>query len=477
MTDPSSPRYATGLRRIAEGLTEQPIGVIVRTLYNVSDEDIDAAVQQQRESGGKLGDILVQRGSLTEEQLAACLAILVKKETTFLSHAFLSPLRFKWWGRHAQLTMESFALMLVTFVVVHRLLGLGESGLIAIFLASAALTTRLNVVLADINTKNEVVDILAMFVGLFLVFVGVATLMDPSTIPKSFGFVMTIADMDTTTTLYDRSFGDFGGIVAHNLLVLCSGVLLGFLYRGYATLLLLAWNAAVWGLTLTLLFRQSFLASGVDALAKELSKRVKIPTFEVITNFHRTHAFIDNYVTQVDTKLKELQDKGIKPDRLVISFHGMQKRRIIEKGDDYYRHCYETFRLIVNKLEHLQPDQAVMTFQSRFGSEEWITPYTEEVVEDLIKHGHKEIVVCSPSFVADCLETTDELGHELVHEAKEWGGNIYPVDCLNTNEQWCKDFAKYTFTQAEGSAQDKEDLEYQLQASDYEEMPVLVMSK
>ena len=77
MTDPSSPRYATGLRRIAEGLTEQPIGVIVRTLYNVTDEEIDAAVQQQRQSGGKLGDILVQRGSLSEEQLAACLAILV----------------------------------------------------------------------------------------------------------------------------------------------------------------------------------------------------------------------------------------------------------------------------------------------------------------------------------------------------------------------------------------------------------------
>lgn len=262
MIDPSSPRYATGLRRIAEGLTEQPLGVVVQTLYGVPEEDIEAALKEQKGTGGKLGDILVRRGNLSEEQLAACLAILVKKETTFLSHAFLAPLRFKWWGRHAQLTMESFALMLVTFVVVHRLLGLGESGLIAIFLASAALTTRLNVVLADINTKNEVVDILAMFVGLFLVFVGVATLMDPATIPKSFGFVMTIADMDTTTTLYDRSFGDFSGIVSHNILVLCSGVLLGFLYRGYATLLLLAWNAAVWGLTLTLLFRQSFLADG-----------------------------------------------------------------------------------------------------------------------------------------------------------------------------------------------------------------------
>ena len=97
-------------------------------------------------------------------------------------------------------------------------------------------------------------------------------------------------------------------------------------------------------------------------------------------------------------------------------------------------------------------------------------------MEDLIEHGHKNIMIYSPSFVADCLETTDELGHELVNEAKEWGEIFYFVDCLNTDDQWCKDFAKYTFTQAEGSAQDKEDLEYQLESSDYEAMPVLVMA-
>tara|TARA_Y100000766_G_scaffold249213_1_gene231469 strand:- start:30004 stop:31281 length:1278 start_codon:yes stop_codon:yes gene_type:complete len=217
-------------------------------------------------------------------------------------------------------------------------------------------------------------------------------------------------------------------------------------------------------------YSESTIASGIDALGGELAKRVKIPTFEVITNFHRTHAFIDNSVRQVDAKLKEIKDSGVQPDKLVISFHGMQKRRIVEKGDDYYRHCYETFRLIVDRLEHLDPSDAVMTFQSRFGSEEWITPYTERVVEDLVKDGNKEIVIYSPSFVVDCLETTDELGHELVNEAKEWGGNVHPVECLNSNLQWCKDFAKYTFTQAEGSAQDKEDIEYQLQAADYDEM-------
>lgn len=224
-------------------------------------------------------------------------------------------------------------------------------------------------------------------------------------------------------------------------------------------------------------YSESTIASGIDALAKELGQRVKIPTFEVITNFHRTRAFIDNSVRRLDAKLAELKQQGVNVDKLLLTFHGMQKRRIVEKGDDYYRHCYETFRLIVDRLEHLDADKAMMTFQSRFGSEEWITPYTEQVVEQLIADGHKEIVVYSPSFVVDCLETTDELGHELVNEAKEWGGNIHPVECLNVDEQWCRDFAAYTFTQAEGSAQDREDLEYRLEDEAYLGMPALELQE
>ena len=224
-------------------------------------------------------------------------------------------------------------------------------------------------------------------------------------------------------------------------------------------------------------YSESTIASGIDALAEELSKRVKIPTFEVITNFHRTHAFIDNSVLQVDAKIEALRSQGIQLDTVLISFHGMQKRRIVKKGDDYYRHCYETFRLIVDRLKNIDPEQAVMSFQSRFGSEEWITPYTDDVVKELIENGKKHIAVYAPSFVADCLETTDELGHELVNDAKEWGGNIYPIQCLNTNAQWCKDFAKYTFIQAEGSAQHKEDIEYKLTEKDYDAMPLLCMGK
>ena len=62
-----------------------------------------------------------------------------------------------------------------------------------------------------------------------------------------------------------------------------------------------------------------------------------------------------------------------------------------------------------------------------------------------------------------------------MHEAKEWGGTVHPVECLNTDEQWCKDFAKYTLALAEGSAKDKENLEYQLTAEDYLAMPKLLM--
>jgi len=224
-------------------------------------------------------------------------------------------------------------------------------------------------------------------------------------------------------------------------------------------------------------YSESTIASGIDALAKELSKRVKIPTFEVITNFHRTHAFINNSVNQVDSKLNKLIKQGKKIDSLVITFHGMQKRRIVSKGDDYYRHCYETFCLISKNLKNIKSEQCMMSFQSRFGSEEWITPYTEDVVKKLISEGKKEIAIYSPSFVADCLETTDELGHELVNDAKKWGGNVYPVECLNANKDWCKDFAKYTFIQAEGSAQDKEDIEYQLEKKYYQEMPQQIMTK
>jgi uncharacterized membrane protein SpoIIM required for sporulation len=120
------------------------------------------------------------------------------------------------------------------------------------------LNTRFNVVLADEDVRNEAVDILAMFIGMFLVFVGVAMMADPAMLRGGFAFVLKIANINPGSTLYHRNFAAFDSILFHNAMVLLSIFLLAFFYRGYAALLTLAWNACIWGLTLTLLFKQSF---------------------------------------------------------------------------------------------------------------------------------------------------------------------------------------------------------------------------
>src|SRR5690606_7371508 len=138
-------------------------------------------------------------------------------------------------------------------------------------------------------------------------------------------------------------------------------------------------------------------------------------------------------------------------DKLVLSFHGIPKRRVIYKGDAYFRHCFETYELIVDGLKNIGRDNVEMTFQSRFGSEEWLTPYTEDRTVELIESGHKKIAVYCPAFVADCLETVDEIGVELAELAHEHGGEVKHIPCLNDDDQWCEDFAKLIDAHANGS--------------------------
>lgn len=216
-------------------------------------------------------------------------------------------------------------------------------------------------------------------------------------------------------------------------------------------------------------YSESTIASGLDGVAHVIKSRVKIPEISVMTNFHTSKAFIDNSVKQIDSHLLKFRNDGIKIDRLLLTFHGIQKRRVIYKGDDYYKHCYETYFLIKQSLKNISADKIQMTFQSRFGSEEWLTPYTEETVEKLIEHGDKNIAVYSPSFVADCLETLDELGVELKESAKEVGGDIHFIPCLNDNADWCRDFAKFIENQCLADSETREADFYNIKNEDYKE--------
>jgi ferrochelatase len=217
-------------------------------------------------------------------------------------------------------------------------------------------------------------------------------------------------------------------------------------------------------------YSESTIASGIDGFFKNLEKRVQIPPFKFMTNFHRSKAFIDNSVVMIDETLASHKNKSNESDILIISFHGIPKRRVIYKNDIYMRHCYETYFLLKKKIKNISEDKVIITFQSRFGSEEWLTPYTEDVVASEIAKGNKNIAVYCPSFVADCLETIDEIGTELKEEADELGGNIQFIPCLNEEDQWCKDFAKFVENQCEAHAVEKARDYYYLKEEDYKEM-------
>ncbi len=212
-------------------------------------------------------------------------------------------------------------------------------------------------------------------------------------------------------------------------------------------------------------YSESTIASGIDFFASVLKSRVRIPNFTIITQFHRSNAFIENSVANIE---KTLSEKNV--DELVISFHGIPKRRVIYKRDPYFQHCFETFKLITDRVTSIPRERIHMTFQSRFGSEEWLTPYTDSYVENLVEGGRKNIAVYCPSFVADCLETIDEIGHELQEDVKEYGGVIHHVPCLNTDEKWNKDFAEYVECLANEESKIS-NLEKEIKEEDYMEMP------
>jgi ferrochelatase len=207
-------------------------------------------------------------------------------------------------------------------------------------------------------------------------------------------------------------------------------------------------------------YAESTIGSVVDGVGSEFKKRVNIPSFTVLNSYHRSHAFIDHSIRKIQETLSS--NSGV--EELVISFHGIPLRRVLEKKDLYLLHCLETFELIKSGLHLSIP--VSMTFQSRFGSEVWLGPYTDGTVTKKIENGVKKIAVYCPSFVVDCLETTDEIGHELGHEVKELGGELIHIPCLNDDPQWIEDYAKFINTYVNGTETQRQSLFYSIDAKE-----------
>jgi len=119
------------------------------------------------------------------------------------------------------------------------------------------------------------------------------------------------------------------------------------------------------------------------------------------------------------------------PDVLVCSYHGLPKRYLTEEGDPYHCQCAKTTRLLRERLGW-ENDRVVTTFQSRFGPEEWLQPYTVEEVARLAEAGKKKIAVCAPAFSADCIETLEEINEEIRESFEHAGGESFTyIPCLN----------------------------------------------
>ena len=130
----------------------------------------------------------------------------------------------------------------------------------------------------------------------------------------------------------------------------------------------------------------------------------------------------------------ELAKLAFKPDVILASFHGMPEE-YLHKGDPYHCQCAKTARLLREQLS-LGDDKLIMTFQSRFGTAEWLKPYTIDTVEELAKRGVKNLAVITPGFTSDCLETLEEIAMENAHVFREAGGeNFAHIPCLNNSER------------------------------------------
>ena len=168
-------------------------------------------------------------------------------------------------------------------------------------------------------------------------------------------------------------------------------------------------------------------ASVMDNLGWALEKMRWQPAIRVVPPYFAQQSYVSAIADSLSSHVKSLPWK---PDRILMAFHGLP-REYLDKGDPYHCQCQKTARLVRQQLG-MTSDQLQVVFQSRFGKAEWLKPYAQDTVEALPAQGIKNLVVISPGFAADCVETLEELAIGLKETFEEHGGsNFSVVPCLN----------------------------------------------
>ena len=175
-------------------------------------------------------------------------------------------------------------------------------------------------------------------------------------------------------------------------------------------------------------------ATACDQFFRALTDIKWQPTVRTVEAYYEHPLYIEALAQSVERAYAKIEDR---PDVLVASYHGVPKRYLME-GDPYHCQCQKTSRLLKERLGW-SDGEIVTTFQSRFGPEEWLKPYTVEEVARLAEAGKKKIAVIAPAFSADCIETLEEINEEIHESFEEAGGEQFTyIPCLNDDDAHIK---------------------------------------
>ncbi len=178
-------------------------------------------------------------------------------------------------------------------------------------------------------------------------------------------------------------------------------------------------------------YAASSSGTAFDGVYREMLQMRNTPALRTIKNYH-DHP---GYIKALANNIGEYWMKNGRPEKLVMSFHGLPQFSL-DKGDPYHCECHKTGRLLAQELG-LKPEQYFVSFQSRFGKAEWLKPYTTATLKELGKQKTQRVDVVCPGFVADCLETLEEIAMEGKEDFRHAGGGEYHyIPCLNERNDW-----------------------------------------
>ncbi len=178
-------------------------------------------------------------------------------------------------------------------------------------------------------------------------------------------------------------------------------------------------------------YAASTTASAVDAVFATAQRMRRVPALRFVDAYHDD----PGYIKALAQSINDYWTRNGRPNKLVLSFHGVP-RRTLDRGDPYHCHCQKTGRLLAQELG-LRDDQYVVSFQSRFGRAQWLTPYTLPTLLALAQEGLRRVDVACPGFPADCLETLEEIAVEVRDAFLAAGGKeFHAIPCLNEHPAW-----------------------------------------